>query len=310
MIGKLLRDIMPDMAYSLIREREFRSLGLVGMDDAACADKLSFLDTENFIGRISSNTVMLLTTEDFFRRIEEEGSYKGGYCLCDKPRLAFFKLHNYLAEKEGYKREPFPTEIGKNCHIHPSASIAEKNVRIGNNVTIEEFVVIRENTEIGDNTILRTGVKVGCPDFEYKKDGDRLMGVTHAGGVIIGHDVEVLANTGINKAVYPWDNTVVGDDSKIDMLCNISHGVKIGKECMVVALSGIGGRTVIGDRCWIGYGAIVRNGIRIGEDARVNMGAVVSRSVEAGCAVTGNFAIDHDIFMEALKKKAGGGNAR
>ena len=85
------------------------------------------------------------------------------------------------------------------------------------------------------------------------------------------------------------------------MLVHIAHGVKIGKNVMVVANSGIGGRTVIGDDCWIGFASTLRNGITIGDRARVNMGSVVTKSVASGGSVTGNFAINHEDFIENLK---------
>ena len=154
------------------------------------------------------------------------------------------------------------------------------------------------------NCVIHAGVKIGFGDFEYKKENGQLFSVDHCGGVILGRDVELHSNTCVNKALYPWDNTVIGDRCKIDMLVQISHGVKVGNDTMIVGLSGIGGRTEIGENSWIGYGCIVRNGVHIGSNARANMGAVVSRDVADGQAVTGNFAIDHDIFMENLKRAA------
>lgn len=182
--------------------------------------------------------------------------------------------------------------------------IAKENVIIGDNVVIEEFAVIRDNVTIGDNCVIHAGVKIGFNDFEYKKENGKLFTVAHYGGVILGEEVELHPNTCVNKALYPWDNTVIGDRCKIDMLVQVSHGVKVGRDTMIVGLSGIGGRTEIGENSWIGYGCIIRNGVHVGNNARANMGAVVSRDVADGQAVTGNFAIDHDIFMENLKRAA------
>ena len=70
---------------------------------------------------------------------------------------------------------------------------------------------------------------------------------------------------------------------------------------MIVAQVGIGGRTVVGNHVWLGFGATVRNGLVIEDMARVNMGSVVTKNVLAGESVTGNFAIPHERFMENLK---------
>ena len=71
---------------------------------------------------------------------------------------------------------------------------------------------------------------------------------------------------------------------------------------MIVANSSIGGRVSIGENSWIGLSASVRNGISVGNNARVNMGAVVTRNVSEGKSVSGNFAIDHESFIEKIKK--------
>lgn len=74
---------------------------------------------------------------------------------------------------------------------------------------------------------------------------------------------------------------------------------------MIVANSGIRGRTEIGADTWIGFGATIRNGIAIGNNARVNMGAVVTKPVEDASAVSGNFAIEHHMFIEQMKRNTG-----
>ena len=124
----------------------------------------------------------------------------------------------------GYARARHATKIGKNCSISPLAVIAKENVIIGDNVVIEEFAVIRDNVTIGDNCVIHAGVKIGFNDFEYKKENGKLFTVAHYGGVILGEEVELHPNTCVNKALYPWDNTVIGDRCKIDMLVQVSHG--------------------------------------------------------------------------------------
>ena len=196
----------------------------------------------------------------------------------------------------------FKTRIGTNCNISSQAVIADKNVIIGNNVTIEEFAVIRENTVINDNSIIRAGCKIAGEGFEFKNTSEEVFHVSHIGGVIIGESVEIQYNTCIDKAIYPWDNTVIGDHVKIDNLVHIGHAVKVDSRTMIVANSGIGGRVSIGEDVWIGFGATIRNGIHIGDRARTNMGSVVTRNVGTEEAVTGNFAIPHKDFIANLKK--------
>lgn len=297
-LSKILKEKLPEYECTFINEKEFDTLGLVGSNTGS-EKKCTFVDNEAYIESIGNDVSVLITTADIATKIDKPNL---SLCITDKPRIVYFKLHNVLSSEKGYAREKKKTVIGKNCKIHPSAVIASDNVIIGDNTIIEEYVVIRENVKIGDNCIFRSGVKIGCPDFEFKRDGNEMFAVIHCGGVVIGDDVEVLPNTGINAALYPWDDTIVGNSCKIDMLCNISHGAKIGDRTMIVALSGIGGRTEVGSDSWIGYGSIIRNGIVIGNNARTNMGAIVTKSVADGESVTGNFAIRHDLFMNNLKQ--------
>ena len=298
-LSVLLADYLPEFGVTIKNEKEFETLGLVGSKTGG--SKCTFIDSADFIENVPDDVVMVFTKEEYADMLLDEGR---GVCITESPRLLFFKLHNAISQESFYARETFETQIGTGCSISELASVAETNIKIGNNVVIEEFVVIRENTVIGDNCIIRIGCKLGCPDFEFKREHNTIFGVKHIGGVRIGRNVEVLPNTGINKAIYPWDDTVVDDYCKIDMLCNISHGAKIGSNTMIVALSGIGGRTRVGENCWIGYGCILKNGITVGNNARVNMGSVVSKDVGEGQAVTGNFAIEHKKFIEDLKRRA------
>ncbi len=303
LLSNLLKKYMPEIEFEIRNEMSFDNLGLLPSNTGG--SKCSFLDRDDMIGEDLKidDLAMLITTKEIAGMIKPD-SY--GICICENPRLVYFKLHNCMSLDQEYCRPQYKTIIGKNCNIHPTAIIAENNVTIGDNVTIGEYVSIRENTVIGNNCVLFPSVKLGLEDFEFKKDADGLFHVKHLGGVILEDNVWVSAMSAVNKALYPWDDTVVGAYSKIDMLVTVGHGVKIGANTMIVGTTAIGGRTEIGDNVWVGCGCMIRNGIEVGDNSRVNMGSVVSRSVKEGQAVTGNFAIDHDIFMKKLKEKAKG----
>ena len=274
-------------------------MGLVEYNDGK--DVCTFVDNEYYLEKLSDNIQMVLIGEDLLDTLKQyRKSY--GICVVENPRLTYFRIHNYLVNDISYRRTDFKTRIGTNCNISSQAIIADKNAIIGNNVTIEEFAVIRENTVINDNSIIRAGCKIAGEGFEFKNTSEEVFHVSHIGGVIIGESVEIQYNTCIDKAIYPWDNTVIGDHVKIDNLVHIGHAVKVDSRTMIVANSGIGGRVSIGEDVWIGFGATIRNGIHIGDRARTNMGSVVTRNVGTEEAVTGNFAIPHKDFIANLKK--------
>ncbi|HBC30507.1 MAG TPA: UDP-3-O-(3-hydroxymyristoyl)glucosamine N-acyltransferase [Clostridiales bacterium] len=261
-----------------------------------------FLDDEKYINDISSNVRMVITNKRIGKLLE--GTHYG-ICIVDNPREVFFLVHNYLSEKRCKSGKKEKTIVGKNCNISILSSIAKNNVRIGDNVVIEEFVVVRENTTIGDYSIIRAGSVVGGQGYEFKRVGEGILSVAHAGGVMIGNNVEIQHNTCIDRGVFDWDNTIIGDNCKIDNLVHIAHGVKIGRNSMIVANVGIGGRTIIGENTWIGFSATITNGVSVGDNSRANIGSVVTKSIPNGGSFTGNFAIDHSIFLKNLKKSLG-----
>lgn len=283
--------------FQCINEKEFFSLGLAGYNngDAVC----TFLDDIKYVDAISKNVTMILTNEKTYSQLKNN---EYGICVVDNPRNTFFRIHNYLVDTNQYENNKSETTIGNNCYISPLASISPYNVIIGDNVIIEDFCTIESNTYIGDNCIIRSGCRIASEGFEFKKDGKEYFRVKHVGGVRIGKNVEIHYNTCVNKAIYPWDNTVIGDYVKMDDLIHIAHGVKIGERTLIVAQSTVGGRTVVGKDVWIGIGAQIRNGLTIGDNARINMGAIVTKSVGANESVSGNFAIKHSKFIENLKK--------
>lgn len=297
----LLSDVLKDMGYTgtykLINEKHFKYLALTAqeIDETNCV----FLDSGKFLNDIKDSVVMVLTTEELVSSLLEKPF---GLCVVENPRELFFNIHNFLSDDKDYIRKPFKTIIGDNCEISHLASIAKNNVIIGNNITIEEFVVIRENSIIGNDTILRAGCKIGAQGFEFKRTDYGVLSVDHLGGVKIGNNVEIQYDVIVNRAVYPWDDTVIGDYCKIDDLVHIGHGVKLGKSVMVVANSGLGGRSIIKDNTWIGFAATIKNGITVGKNARANMGAVVTKPIPDNGSVSGNFAIDHKRFLQNMKK--------
>ncbi len=260
--------------FELFREGDFSSLGL----NISEADEklLSFIESEKFLSQLSKSISCVITTKEMASKIPESI----GVIISEVPRIDFFNLHNKLIRNKCYKREDFETEIGENCSISPTAIISNKNVKIGNNVVIEEYVIIREHTTIKDNCIIRANTVIGGEGYEFKRYDNKTIGVDHIGGVIIEENAEIQYSACIDKAIYPWDNTIIGEYSRIDNLVHIAHAVKVGKRCFITSKTTIGGRTIIGDDCWFGIGATVSNGLIIGNNSSISLGAVVTRSLK------------------------------
>lgn len=284
-------------------ENSFETFGLI--ESTTSISMCTFLDSCKYIDKIPHNTTMIITDKETGEELRKHNIYlkkRMGIAVTAQPKIMFFKLHNTLEYDEGYVRRKSKTQISSTAQISPLAYIADTNVVIGDNTVIEPFATIYENTVIGDGTVIRSGAVIGGYGFEFKRENYQVLSIKHFGGVYIGNDVEIQNNSCVDKAVYPWDDTIIGAYSKLDNLVHIGHAAKIGQRVFFAASATLSGRVVIGDDTWIGVGTTISNGIQIGKNARVNIGAVVTKNISDEGSVTGNFAIPHNQFMENLKR--------
>lgn len=145
----------------------------------------------------------------------------------------------------------------------------------------------RPPDQIHHTAIIMEGSVIGGDGFGYVRQEDQtFLKMPHTGNVVIEANVEIGSNTCIDRAVI--GSTVIGEGTKIDNLVHIAHGVKIGKNCLIIAGSVIGGSTEIGDNVYVGIGAMIKNKLKIGKNAVIGMGAVVIRDVGEGETVVGN----------------------
>jgi UDP-3-O-[3-hydroxymyristoyl] glucosamine N-acyltransferase len=194
------------------------------------------------------------------------------------------------------------SEIGDDTKIFPNVFVGN-NVKIGNNCLIYPNVVIRENTFIGDRVIIHSGVVIGSDGFGFINVNSKIHKIPQIGNVIIGNDVEIGANTTIDRATV--NSTVIGDSTKIDNLVQIAHNVKIGRNCMIVAQVGIAGSTIIGDNVVIGGQTGIVGHIKIGNNVIISSQSGISRNVKDGEKIGGNpiSSIKKSIKIRALIRK-------
>lgn len=185
------------------------------------------------------------------------------------------------------------SEVGDGTEIH-SGSIIYENVRIGKNCKIYSNVVIREGTQIGDNVILHPGVVIGADGFGFE-EGRKIPQI---GRVVIGNNVEIGANTCVDRAAI--GTTVIGDNVKIDNLCQIAHGVKIGEGTLMAGMSAVGGSTRIGKGVIIAGMVGIRDNIKIGDGVIIAAKAGVTKSVKAGEIVAGFPHTDIKVWRKAI----------
>lgn len=207
------------------------------------------------------------------------------------PRLCFIRAAKVFFPKREMRGIHPTAIIGKRCriskkvYIGPYVTICDE-VNIGSGTRIHAGVHICSPARIGNNVVLKCGCVIGGDGFGYERNEKGIFEkFPNFAGVVIEDNVEVGANTCIDRGTL--SDTVIGRGTKIDNLVHIAHNVKIGKHCAVIALAMIGGGTQIDDGAWIAPTACLRNGIVIGKEALVGMGAVVTKNVERGETVIG-----------------------
>ncbi len=290
-----LSEALSIVPVTVLRDAAFTSLGFV---THRSEEMLVFLESERFLdGLLANPSVSAVITTSM---LADHIPASLGVALSEAPRRDFYHLHNHLAEQTAFYWQDFPAEVAADAVISSSAHVATHNVRIGHRTVIEPFVTVLPHTIIGDDVILRAGCVVGSQGFEFKRIGESILPVAHAGGVRLHDRVEVQANTCIDRSIF-GGFTEIGEDTKLDNLIYVAHNVKIGKRCLLAAHAMIAGSVTIGDDVWVGPSAAVSSEITIGDRVFITLGSVVTRDVAAGQHVTGNFAIDHDKFIAFLK---------
>lgn len=212
------------------------------------------------------------------------------YLVTENPKAVFFSILNHFWPQKGHngiaqtaivesKMIAADVSIGHFCYIG-------KDVTIGAGTVIEHNVTISNRVVIGERCIIHSGVVIGTDGFGFFSNEEGIpQKVPHYGGVTLGDCVEIGANTCIDRGTI--DDTIIENNVKIDNLCHIAHNVKIGMGSSVIAQCLVGGSAQLGARSYLAPGAIVKNQLKIGQNALVGMGAVVLHDVPNDTVVAG-----------------------
>lgn len=175
--------------------------------------------------------------------------------------------------------------IGKDVYIGPLTVIGK--AKIGDGCVIDSNVRIYDGVVLGKGCNIKAGAVLGGPGFGFEKDEDgNLFRFPQLGRLIIGDDVEVGANTCIDRGAL--SDTVIGDHTKINNLCHIAHNNKIGRNVVITGCVNVSGSNEIDDNVWIAPNACIRGFIHLGKGCIVGMGAVATKDIPAGEIWVGN----------------------
>ncbi len=294
--------------------------GLAALDTAAAGD-LSFLGNPKYKAQVASTRAsIVLLPLDF----PAEPAANQLFLFVKNPSVALAQLCGRIEQLLWPKPAPgvHPTAsvapgarvaasatVGPLCVIEAGAVIGERthlqaqvfvgrDVRIGDDCWLMPGVTVATACELGSRVRLQPGAVIGSDGFGYEFVGGRHEKVPQVGSVLVGNDVEIGANTTIDRARF--SRTVIGEGTKIDNLVQIAHNVTIGRHCLVVAQTGISGSTVLEDFVVLGGQVGVAGHLTIGKGAQVGAQSGINGDVEPGKFLNGTPAISYQLERRLL----------
>jgi UDP-3-O-[3-hydroxymyristoyl] glucosamine N-acyltransferase len=175
-------------------------------------------------------------------------------------------------------------EIGANTVLHGGNHIG-RDAKVGADVELFPNVVLYERTIVGNRVRIHASTVIGSDGYGYVFDEGRHRKVLQVGNVVIGDDVEIGANSAVDRAAL--GSTVIGAGTKIDNLVHVAHNVVMGQHCLVMGQSGFAGSTQLGDYCVIASQSGVAGHLKLGRQSTVGAKSGVMRDVPDGGTVLG-----------------------
>lgn len=187
-------------------------------------------------------------------------------------------------------------KIGHNVKIYPQVYIGD-NVNIGDNVTLYPHACIYDGCNLGSNLIIHAGAVIGADGFGFAPEGDGYKKIPQIGNVIIEDDVEIGANTTIDRAVM--DSTIIRKGVKLDNLIQIAHNVEVGENTVMAAQVGVAGSVKIGKHCMFGGQVGLAGHLKIGDNVNLGAQSGVISSVESNTTVLGSPSMPAKSYMRS-----------
>ncbi len=187
---------------------------------------------------------------------------------------------------------------GNRVKIYPGVYLGE-GVQVGDDVVLYPNVTILKQCHVGSRVIIHAGTVIGSDGFGFAPDGEHYQKIPHSGIVVIEDDVEIGANTTIDRATF--GETRIGKGVKIDNLVHIAHNVIVGEDTLLVAQAAIAGSTTIGKHVIIAGQAAVADHVTIGDGVIAAPRTGMAQSVAPGETVSGAPAIPHRLWLRVQR---------
>jgi UDP-3-O-[3-hydroxymyristoyl] glucosamine N-acyltransferase len=283
--------------------------------DTARKGEITYIRSKKYVSLLESTAASAIITP--FGVVSD----KKDLLWVENPQLAFAKIlalyHERPYQATAIHKAAFvsPTAtVGKEVSIGPFSAIGENSVlgdrvvvhsgvSIGSNTTVGDDTVIHANVSIYDGTtigrrvILHSGVVIGSDGFGYVRDGETHFKIPQVGGVTIEDDVEIGANSTVDRATL--GQTIIKRGVKIDNLVQVAHNVVIGENSIIVAQVGIAGSTRLGRHVILAGQVGVADHIEIGDNVIVGAQAGVGKNIDANQILQGSPSMPQKDFLRS-----------
>ncbi|GFM37211.1 UDP-3-O-(3-hydroxymyristoyl)glucosamine N-acyltransferase [Desulfovibrio psychrotolerans] len=313
-MARRLSDIAAELGLDLRGE----DMDVAGVNtlEAAGPDEISFLANPKYVPQLASTRAgAVICSADFAGEVKRA-------LVSDNPYLDFGRCVSLFAKAQGTLSGVHPmacidpaARVAEGCTVYPFAYIGPRAVvgegtvlfpgcyvgedcSIGRGCILYPNAVLMAGTVIGDECILHAGVVLGADGFGFVPTSFGIQKIPQIGTVQIGSDVEIGANTTIDRAVLGV--TSVGDSTKIDNLVQIGHNVQMGGQCLIISQVGISGSTKVGNNVTMAGQAGIAGHLSIGDGVTLGPKAGVAKDIPAGQTMGGTPAVDKGTYMRTL----------
>ncbi|WP_285414091.1 UDP-3-O-(3-hydroxymyristoyl)glucosamine N-acyltransferase [Variovorax sp. efr-133-TYG-130] len=264
-------------------------------------DALSFLSHPKYQQELAASKAACVIVSPAMR---DTAAARGAFIVTPDPYFYFARLTQlwkaHHARPEADRIHPSAV-IHAEAHVDATARIGalcvvERGARIGAGTVLKSRVTVSEDCAIGERCLLHPGVVIGADGFGLALHQGQWVKIEQLGAVRIGNDVEIGANTCIDRGAL--DDTVIEDGVKLDNLIQIGHNVRVGRNTAMAGCVGVAGSAIIGANCTFGGGAIVLGHLTVADGVHVSAATIVTRSIHKAGQYTGMFPIDDNASWE------------
>lgn len=295
-----LREIAAQIGGELIGDPE-RAVDRIATLEGATPDAIAFLANPRYRAQLERTQAACVIVAS---AMQEAAVARGAAIVVPDPYLAYARLSQWWAARF---RPAAPAGVHPSAVVDPSAVIDPSasvgplcvvgaHARIGAGTRLASRVTLGDGCSIGARGHVHSGVVIGADGFGFAPHAGTWVKIEQLGAVRIGDDVEIGANTCIDRGAL--DDTVIEDGVKLDNLIQIGHNVRIGRHSAMAGCVGIAGSATIGAHCTVGGGAIVLGHLSLADHVHISAASVVMRSIRQPGQYSGVFPIDDNASWE------------